>query len=77
MNKVFEYINIDVSTTGVFFNVEITSIHILFIVDYIDLHVSIFNEETGYHIIHDFCPPWGSLRKLSSEIRGAKYHDKG
>ena len=65
----------DVSTVGALVKVEITSIHMLFITESTDLNASTFNKETGYHIIPDFGPPGGYLKRLSSEIRGAKYHD--
>ena len=65
----------DVSTVGALVKAEITSIRMLFITESIDLSASTFNEETGYHIIPDFGPLGGYLKRLSSEIKGAKYHD--
>jgi hypothetical protein len=47
----------------------------LFITETTDLNLSTFNEETGYHILPEFGPPGGYLRRLSSEIRGAKFHN--
>ncbi len=65
----------DVSTVGALVKTEITSICMLFIIESTDLNASSFNEEIGYHIILDFGPPVGYLKRISSEIRRAKYHD--
>ena len=75
LSKAFQYKYVDVSTVGAFAKAKITSIRMLFITESTDLNASTFNEETGYHIIPDFGPLGGYLKRLSSEIRGAKYHD--
>ena len=54
LNKVFQYKHVDVSTFGALVKVKITLIRMLFIIESIHLNTSIFNEETSYHIIHDF-----------------------
>ena len=65
----------DVSIVGTFVKAEITLIRMLFITESTDLNESIFNEETSYYKIHDFGPPGKYLKRLSSKIGGAKYHD--
>ena len=75
LSKAFQYKHVNVSTVGTLIKAEITSIRMLFIIESTNLNESTFNEETGYHIIPDFGPPGGYLKRLSSEIRGAKYHD--
>ena len=40
-----------------------------------NLNVHTFNEDTRYHILPDFGPDEGFLKKLPSEICGSKYHD--
>ena len=75
LNKTFQYKHVDVSVVGVFVKAEITLIRMLFIIESADLNASTFNENTGYHIILDFGHHEGYLKRLSYEIRGAKYHD--
>jgi hypothetical protein len=53
---------------------EIAQIRMLFIVEQTDLNASTFNENTGYHVIPEYGPLGGHLRKLSSEIHGKMYH---
>ena len=65
----------NVSTVGALVEAKIISIYMLFIIESTDLNASIFNEEIDYHIIPDFGPHGGYLKRLSFEIRGAKYHD--
>ena len=45
-----------------------------YITESTDLNESTFNEESGYHIIPSFSPLGGYLQRLSSEIRGSKFH---
>ena len=75
LSKTFQYKHVDVSTVGALVKTEITSICMLFIIESTDLNASTFNEKTYYHIISDFGPHGGYLKRLSSKIRGAKYHD--
>ena len=62
----------DVSIVGAHVKAKITSIRMLFIIESNDLNASTFNENIGYHIIHEFGPHVGCLKRLSFEIRGAK-----
>lgn len=47
----------------------------MFIVDPTDLHVATFNDDIGYHVIHEYSPLGDHLKKLLSEIYGKTYHD--
>jgi hypothetical protein len=47
----------------------------IFITDTIDLNLSTFNEDIDYHVLPEFRPPGDYLKRLSSEIRSAKFHD--
>ena len=60
---------------GALIKSEITSIRMSFITESTDLNESTFNDDIGYHIIPSFGPPGGYLQRLSSEIRGSKFHD--
>ena len=75
LNKAFQYKYVDVRIFGALVKAEITSIRMLFITESIDLDASTFNEKIVYHIILDFGPHVGCLKRLSFEIRGAKYQD--
>ena len=75
LSKTFQYKYVDVSIVGALVKAEIILICMLFITEFTDLNASSFNEEIGYHIILDFGPPVGYLKRISSEIRRAKYHD--
>jgi hypothetical protein len=46
----------------------------LYVIESTDLNVDTFNESTGFHILPDFGPHGGYLKRLSSEIRGSKFH---
>jgi len=60
---------------GVLVKAKITSIRMLFIIKSTYLNVSTFNGEINYHIIPDFGPIVGYLRRFFFEIRGIKYHN--
>ena len=72
MSKIFQYKHVDVSIVGVLVKAEITLIYMLFITKFTNLNIFIFNENIGYHIIHDIGPLGGYLKMLSFEIRGAE-----
>ena len=54
-----------------FFN---ASIRMLYIMENIDINDCTFTENTGYYVIPSFGPPNGYIMRLSSEIRGTKFH---
>ena len=45
-----------------------------FSVDVCDLNQETFNPSLRFHVIPEFGPPSGFLRRLSSEIRRSKFH---
>jgi len=74
LSRTFQCKFVDVSSVGALVRSEITSIRMTFITESTDLNESTFNEDTGYYIIPSFGPPGGYLQRLSSEIRGSKFH---
>ena len=53
---------------------EVAQIRMMFIVDSCDINVDIFNESTGYHVLHDYGPHGGYFKRLQSEVRGSIFH---
>jgi hypothetical protein len=47
----------------------------LYVIESFDLNVNIYNESIGFHILSNFGPHRGYLRRFSLEIRGGKYHN--
>lgn len=74
LSRLFQYKFVDVSSIGSIVRAEITQIRMLFIEERSDLNVCTFNEDSGYHVIPDFGPEGGYLKRLSSQIRGNWYH---
>jgi len=72
--KIFQRKYVDVTTLGSIVRTEIESIRMLYIMENTDLNECTFNASTGYHVIPSFGPPNGYLMRLSSEIRGSKFH---
>jgi Domain of unknown function (DUF4371)/hAT family C-terminal dimerisation region len=74
LSKNFQNKLVDISCIGSIVKTEIATIRMCFLIDTCDLNQDTFNPSTGFHIIPEFGPPSGYLRRLSSEIRGAKFH---
>ena len=74
LSRVFQYKFVDVSAVGSIIATEIAQLRMLFVTETADLNASTFNEETGYHILPDFGPDGGYMKRLSAEIRGARFH---
>ena len=53
---------------------DIVQIHMFFTEETTNLNSGTFNEQIGYHIVSEFDPQGKKLRRLSSEIRGGKFH---
>jgi len=47
----------------------------LFVDDSTDLNASTFNESIGFHILPDFGPRGGYMKRLQSEIHVCMYYD--
>ena len=73
-SKIFQNKFVDVTTIDSIVRTEIAQIRMFFIVEQTDLNALTFNENTGYHVIPEYGPLGGYLRKLSSEIHGKMYH---
>ena len=65
----------DITIIGSVVITDIAQIRMLFIEETTDLNSEVFIEQTGYHILPEFGPQGRYLKRLSSEIRGGKFHD--
>jgi hypothetical protein len=74
LSKIFQYKFVDVTSIRSLVKTQIESIRLLYVVDNTNIHHETFNECFGYHVIPNQGPQGGFLLKLSSEIRGAKFH---
>ena len=74
LSKVFQYKYVDVTTIGSLIRTQIESIHMLYVVDSTNLNQDTFNANVGYYVIPQYGPPGGYLQRLSSEIRGSRFH---
>ena len=74
LSKVFQLKFVDVTTVGSIVRTEVAQIRMMFIVDSCDLNVDVFNESTGYHVLPDYGPHGGYLKRLQSEVRGSMFH---
>ena len=74
LSKIFQYKFVDITNIGSLVKTQIESIRMLYVVDNTDLNHETFNESYGYHVIPYHGPQGGYLQRLSSEIRGAKFH---
>ena len=59
----------DVTIVGGIVRTEVAQIRMMFIVDYCDLNVDVFNDSTGFYVLHDYDPHGGYLKRLQSEVR--------
>ena len=74
LSKNFQYKYVNVTTIGSLIKIQVESIYMMYVVDSTDLNQDIFNANVGYHVILQYRPPDGYLQRLSSEIRGSKFH---
>ena len=56
MSKVFQLKFVDVTTVENILRTEVAQIRMMFIVDSCDLNADVFDESTGYHVLHDYGP---------------------
>jgi len=73
--KNFQLKFVDVITVHSIVHSEIVQIRMMFIVDPCDLNVDVFNESIGYHILPDYGPHGGYLRRLESQVRSNMFHN--
>jgi hypothetical protein len=69
LSRVFQYKNVDVSIIGSLVKTEILQVRMLFIEESTNLNHSTFNEDSGYHVLPEFGPPGGYMKKLATQIR--------
>ena len=74
LSKIFQCKLVDISCLGSIVKSEIATIRMCFLVDVCDLNQETFNLSLGFHVIPEFGPLGGFLMRLSSEIRGSKFH---
>jgi hypothetical protein len=60
---------------GIIVRIEVAQIRMMFIVDSCDLNAYVFNESSGYHILIDYGPHGGYLKRPQSEVRGSMFHN--
>ena len=75
LSKVFQHKFVDVSSIGSVIRTGVTSLQLMFITDSTNMNAHTFNDDAGYHILLDFGPDEGFLKRLPSKICGSKYHD--
>ena len=54
--------------------IQIESIRMLYVVNNTDMNQNTFNANVGYYVIPQYGPLGGYLQRLSSEIRGSRFH---
>jgi len=74
LSRIFQDKFVDVSCIGSLIKTKIAQIQVLFVDDSTDLKGATFNESIGFHILLDFGPPRGYMRRLQSEICDSMYH---
>lgn len=75
LSKVFQLKFVDVITIGSIVRTKVAQIRLLFIIDTCDLNADVFNESTGFHVLPDYGPDDGYLRRLQSKLRGSMFHE--
>jgi hypothetical protein len=74
LSKVFQLKFVDVTTVGSIVRTEVAQICMMFIVDSCDLNADVFNDSIGYHVLPNYGPHGGYLKRLQSEVRGSMFH---
>jgi hypothetical protein len=75
LSKVFQLKFVDVTSVGNIVRTEVAQIRMMFIVNSYDLNADVFNDSTGYHVLSDYGPYGGYLKRLQSEVRGSMFHN--
>lgn len=74
LSKDFQLKFVDVTRISNIVHIEIAQIRTMFIVDTHDLNVDAFNECTSYHVLYDYGPYGGYLKRLQSQVKANKFH---
>ena len=53
LSKVFQLKFVDVTVVGSIVRTKVAQIRMMFILNSCDLNVDVFNESTGFHVLHD------------------------
>ena len=70
LSKLFQAKFVDISSVGSIIRTEITQIRMLFLDEQTDLNTVMFNEDTQYHVLPEFGPFGGYMRRFATQIRG-------
>jgi hypothetical protein len=74
LSKIFQLKFVDDKTVGNIGRIEVAQIRMMFIVNSCDLNADVFNEFTSYHVLLDYGPHGGYLKRLQCEVRGSMFH---
>jgi len=74
LSKVSQNKFVDMTSIGSIIQSKIAQIHMLFIVESCNLNTATFNEDTNFHLLLEYSPHRGYLRRLQSKIRGKIFH---
>ena len=72
--KVFQLKFVDITTVDSIVRTEVVQICMMFIVNSCNLNADVFNNFTAFHVLSDYGPHSGYLKRLQSEIRGSMFH---
>ena len=64
---------VDISSVGSIIRTKITQIRMLFPDEQTDLNAVMFNEDTQYHVLPEFGPFGGYMRRFAIQIRGFRF----
>ena len=73
LSKLFQAKFVDISSVGSVIKTKITQIRMLFMDEQIDLNAVMFNEDTQYHVLLEFRPFGGYMRRFATQIRGSRF----
>lgn len=74
LSRLFLQKFVDISSIGSVVKTQVAELKMLYVTKSTNLNVDTFNESTWFHILPDSGPHGGYLKRLSSVIRGSKFH---
>jgi hypothetical protein len=75
LSRLFQQKFVDISSIDSIIRTQVGKLRMFYVTESIDLSVDTFNESTRFHILPNFGPSGGYLRRLSYEIRGSKFYN--
>ena len=73
LSKLFQAKFVDITSVGSIIKTEITQIKMLFLDEHTDLNAVTFNEDTNFHVLPEFGPFGGYMRRFATQIRGCRF----